>query len=301
MDKLANMQAFEAVGRTGSFAEAARKLNVANSVISKRVKDLEDFLGTQLFIRTTRKVTLTETGYSYLEYVREILDQIEEVEARIKKKMDRPVGTIRLAAPLSFGVQHLGPAISSYLEKYPDVEIKTYLSDRPVSLIDEGYDLAIRAGELKDSSLIAKKLMSCRRVVCASPEYFEKHGHPKTPKDLKEHNCMSYLNLADGKAWPFVEGGRKKWQPVSGSFLSDNGDLLHKAALTGCGITFLPTFIVGESLEQKKLEAVLEDYEETDFNVYAVYQHTRHLSTKIRTLIDHLSESFKNAPLLRTQ
>lgn len=297
MDKFANMQAFEAVAHTGSFAEAARKLNIANSVVSKRVKDLEDFLGAQLFIRTTRKVTLTETGYSYLEYVREILDQIKEVEARIQKKMDKPVGTIKLAAPFSFGVQHLGPAISTYLEKYPDIKVNTYLSDRSVSLVDEGYDLAIRAGELKDSSLIAKKLMSCRRVVCASPKYFEKYGYPKTPKDLKEHNCMSYLNLADGKAWPFIEDGRKKWQAVSGRFLSDNGDLLHQAALTGCGITLLPTFIVGESLKHQRLEVVLEDYEDTEFSVCAVYQHTRHLSTKIRTLIDHLSECFKNSPI----
>lgn len=297
MDKLANMQAFEAVGRTGSFAEAARKLNLANSVVSKRVKDLEDFLGAQLFIRTTRKVTLTDTGYSYLEYVRRILDEIDEVEARIKKKVDRPSGTIRLAAPLSFGMQHLGPAVASYLNKYPDVEIKTYLSDRTVSLIDEGYDLAIRAGQLQDSSLIARKLMSCRRVFCASPDYFKEHGRPKTPKDLKNHNCLSYLNLADGKAWPYMEDGKKKWQSVSGSFFSDNGDLLYEAARAGCGITFLPTFIVDQSLKTGALEAVLEEYEEHDFNVYAVYQHTRHLSTKIRTLIDHLSECFKDPPI----
>ena len=295
MDKLANMLAFKAVGETGSFAEAARKLNLANSVVSKRVKDLEDFLGTQLFIRTTRKVSLTETGYSYLEYVRKFTDELEEVEARIRHKMDKPVGTIKLAAPLSFGRQYLGPAIASYLNKYPDVTIKTYLSDRHVSLIDEGYDLSIRTGPLEDSSLIAKKLMKCRRVVCASPAYFKKNGKPKTPKDLKDHNCLSYLNVADGKAWPYMEEGRKKWQSVSGSFFSDNGDLLHEAALTGCGITLLPTFIVGESISDKKLEIVLEEYEDTDFNIYAVYQHTRHLSTKIRTLIDHLSECFKES------
>jgi len=291
------MQAFAAVGQTGSFAGAARKLNLANSVISKRVKDLEDFLGTQLFIRTTRKVNLTDTGYSYLEYVRKILDELEEVETRIRHKMDKPVGTIRLAAPLSFGVQYLGPAIASYLEKYPSVTIKTYLSDRQVSLIDEGYDLGIKIGHLKDSSLIAKKLLDCRRVVCASPEYFKKHGKPEKPKDLKNHNCMSYLNLADGKAWPYLEDGRKKWQSVSGSFLSDSGDLLHEAALSGCGITLLPTFIVGDSIKDGKLEVVLKEYEEIDFNIYAVYQHTRHLSTKIRTLIDHLNECFKGMPI----
>lgn len=289
MDKLANMQAFEAVGRTGSFAEAARKLNITNSVVSKRIKDLEEFLGSQLFVRTTRKVTLTDTGYSYLEYVRKFLDELEEVESRIRSNMETPIGTIKLAAPLSFGMQYLGPAIASYLEKYPNVEIKTYLSDRRINLVDEGYDLSIRSGQLEDSSLIAKKLMSCRRVFCASPEYFEKHGKPQTPNDLKNHNCMSYLNLADGKAWPIFQNGKQKWQPVSGRFSADNGDLLHQAAISGCGITFLPTFIIGNSLATGQLETTLEEFSDTNFNVYAVYQHTRHLSTKVRTLIDHFA------------
>ncbi|MTI09948.1 LysR family transcriptional regulator, partial [Curvivirga aplysinae] len=285
MDKLANMQAFEAVGRTGSFAEAARKLNVANSVISKRVKDLEDFLGSQLLIRTTRQVNLTDTGYSYLEYVSRILNEIEEVEARIQYKIDKPSGTIMLAAPLSFSLQFLGPTIASYLDKYPGVEIKTYLSDRSVNLMNEGYDLAIRTGPLKDSSLIAKKLVNCRRVICASPDYFKKYGKPHLPQDLKDHNCLSYLNLADGKAWPYMENGKRKWQNVSGNFSSDNGDLLYEAALASHGITFLPTFIVGEAIQTGKLITVLNEYEETDFNIFAVYQHTRHLSTKIRTFI----------------
>lgn len=291
MDKLANMMAFRAVGEAGSFAAAARKLNLANSVVSKRVKDLEDFLGTQLFVRTTRKVSLTETGYSYLEYVRKFTDELQEVEDRIRHHMDHPVGEIRLAAPLSFGVKYLGPAIAAYLDKYPDVKVNTYLSDRMVSLIDEGYDLSIRTGPLQDSSLIAKKLTDSRRVVCASPEYLDRNGRPETPADLKNHNCLSYLNLADGKAWPYMEEGIRKWQPVSGNFLSDNGDLLHQAALSSCGITLLPTFIAGDSIQKGALEIVLEDYQETDFGLYAVYQHTRHLSTKIRTLIDHLSQS----------
>lgn len=295
MDRLANMQAFEAVGQTGSFAEAARRLNITNSVVSKRIKDLEEFLNAQLFIRTTRKVTLTDTGYSYLEYVRKFLDELEEVETRIRDNTETPIGTIKLAAPLSFGMQFLGPAISSYLAQYPEVKIKTYLSDRQVNLVDEGYDLAIRTGQLTDSSLIAKKMVSCRRVVCGSPRYFDEFGKPENPNDLKSHNCMSYLNLAEGKAWPFWEGGRKKWQTVSGSFASDNGDLLHEAAVAGCGVTFLPTFIMGESLKAGKLETALEDFEEDQFNVYAVYQHTRHLSSKVRTLIDHLTVHLRSA------
>lgn len=294
MDKLSNMLAFKAVGESGSFAEAARRLNLANSVVSKRVKDLEDFLGTQLFIRTTRKVALTETGYNYLEYVRRFTDELEEVENRIRYKMDKPVGTIRLAAPLSFGTRYLGPAIASFLAHYPDVSVKTYLSDRRVDLVEEGFDLAIRAGTLDDSSMIAKKLMSCRRVVCAAPAYFAKHGTPQTPKELKQLNCLSYLNLADGKSWPFMVNQKKVWQSVSGTFASDNGDLLHEAAIAGCGVTFLPTFIVGESLKEARLTTALESFEEPEFNIYAVYQHMRHLSPKVRLLIDHLSHAFAN-------
>lgn len=293
MDKIANMQAFAVVGQTGSFAEAARKLNIANSVVSKRIKDLEDFLGTQLLLRTTRKVTLTDTGQSYLEYVQRFLDELEEVESGIRYKTQKPTGTIKLTAPLSFGLQTLAPALASYLAKCPDVSIKTYLSDRRVDLVGEGYDLAIRIGALEDSSLMAKKLSPGRRVVCASQAYFKKHGLPKTPADLKDHNCLSYINLAEGKAWPFMIGDKKIWQPVSGNLLSDNGDLLHQAALADGGITLLPTFIISESLKTQKLQIVLEDFEEKNFDIYAVYQQTKHPSIKIRSLIDHLAEALK--------
>ncbi|VAV91339.1 Transcriptional regulator, LysR family [hydrothermal vent metagenome] len=286
------MQAFAEVGQTGSFAEAARRLGLARSVVSKRVKDLEAYLQTQLLVRTTRKVRLTDNGYGYLEYVRKFLDELEEVELALRQHRENPVGTIKLSAPLSFGMQYLGEALSSYLEKYPDVTINTYLSDRQVSLIDEGYDLSIRMGPLKSSSLIAKKLVNCRRVVCASPAYFEKYEKPETPNALKGHNCLGYLNLAEGKAWPFLIDGKRTWQAVSGRFAVDNGDLLHQAALEGCGITLLPSFIVGNSIRDGKLQPVLQAYEETDFNVYAIYQHTRHLSTKVRTLIDHLCLCF---------
>ena len=149
-------------------------------------------------------------------------------------------------------------------------------------------------GPLKDSSLIAKKIAASRRVVCASPGYFAQFGRPAVPGDLKDHNCLSYLNLAEGKAWPFMVDGKKRWQNVSGKFSADNGDLLQEAAIEGCGIAFLPTFIVGSALGDGRLETALGPYEETDFGVYAVYQHTRHLSTKVRTLIDHLSECFKD-------
>lgn len=293
MDKLSNMKAFAQVAQTGSFAEAARKLNLATSVVSKRVKDLEGFLGARLLNRTTRKVSLTDTGYSYLDYVRKFLDELEEVEESIRHKTQKPIGEIKLAAPSSFGVKYLGPALSSYLDAYQEVSIKTVLSDRQIDLVEDGFDLAIRIGQLKDSSLISKKLLECRRVVCASPDYLDAHGRPQTPKDLNSHNCMSYTHLSDGKAWPFRIEDKRIWQSTSGRFSSNNGDLLCEAAITGCGITLLPTFIVGKAIQTGSLEIVLEAYEEVDFNIYAVYQNKRHLSTKVRTLIDYLDDYFK--------
>jgi len=288
------MKAFAQVAATGSFAEAAKRMGLAVSVVSKRVKDLEAYLNTRLLNRTTRKVRLTDTGYSYLEYVQKFLDELEEVEENIRHRTQKPVGEIKLAAPLSFGVKYLGPALSSYLARYPDVSIKSFLSDRSVDLVEEGYDLSVRIGQLKHASLISKKLANCRRVVCASPAYFKEHGRPKKPSDLTMHNCMSYTNLAEGRAWPFVVGGKKIWQSTSGRFDADNGDMLCEAAIAGCGITYLPTFIAGQAISSGKLEVVLQNYEEPDFNIYAVYQNRRHLSTKVRTLIDHLSDHFKD-------
>ncbi len=293
MNKLENMKAFQLVAESGSFAEGARRLGLAGSVVSKRIRDLESALGAQLFMRTTRSVALTDTGRAYLSHVQKIFEEIEDVEASIRQSAKVPSGTIRLAAPLSFGMQYLAPSLASYLRKYPDVTIRTHLSDRRVDLAAEGFDVAIRIGAMQDSALIARKLLHARRVVCAAPDYFAARGRPARPSDLKQHNCLSYLNLAEGKSWPFCVNGRKVWQSVSGNFLSDNGDLLYQAALSGCGVTLLPTFIVGGAVAEGKLQVVLEEFEETDFDVHAVYQQTKHLSVKIRTLIDHLADTMR--------
>lgn len=286
------MIAFVTVAETGSFAETASRLNLANSVISKRIKDLEDYLGTQLLERTTRHLNLTEAGYIYVEHARKFIDELAEVEENLRFSNENPVGDIKISAPLSFGNKFLGPAISSFLEKYPDVTVRLFVNDRIVDLAEERFDLAIRIGPQKDSSLIARKLAQSRRVVVASPAYLKQYGRPEKPEDLARHNCLSYTGVAEGKSWPFKKDGKEFWQHVGGRFMSDSGSLLCEAAVHGCGIALLPSFIVGPHIVSGELEILLEDVEDDPLLIQAVYQHKRHLSAKTRKLIDHLAEYF---------
>lgn len=286
------MIAFVTVAETGSFAETASRLHLANSVISKRVKDLEYYLGTQLLQRTTRSLNLTEAGYVYVEHARKFLDELAEVEENLRYSNENPVGEIKFSAPLSFGNKFLGPAVSSFLDKYPDVTVKLIVNDRVVDIAAEGFDLAIRIGIMKDSSMITRKLAQSRRVVVASPDYLRERGRPETPADLTQHNCLSYIGLGDGKSWPFNKGGKEIWQHVGGRFVTDSGTLLCEAAVRGCGIVTLPTFIVGPHIVNGELEIVLENFEQESLAIQAVYPHKRHLSAKTRKFIDHLAEYF---------
>jgi DNA-binding transcriptional LysR family regulator len=292
MDRLANMIAFVTVAETGSFVEAASRLHIANSVVSKRIKDLEGYLGTLLLQRTTRHVNLTEAGYAYVEHARKFLDELAEVEENLRYRNENPVGEIKISAPLSFGNKFLGPAIADFLDKYPDVTVKLIVNDRTVDIAAEGFDLAIRIGTPEDQSMFTRKLAQSRRIVVASPAYLEKHGRPKTPEDLAQHNCLSYSGLHDGRTWPFQKDGKEFQQRVGGRFMADSGTLLCEAAVRGCGITILPTFIVGEHIGSGELEPLLEEFEAPPLAIQAVYQHKRYLSAKTRKLIDHLVAYF---------
>ncbi|MBU6475664.1 MAG: LysR family transcriptional regulator [Alphaproteobacteria bacterium] len=292
MDRLANMIAFATVAETGSFAKTADRLHIANSVVSKRIKDLEAYLGTQLLRRTTRHISLTEAGYVYAEHARQFLDDLAEVEENIRYRNENPVGDIKVSAPLSFGNRFLGPAIAGFLEKWPDVTVTLSVNDRKVDIAAEGFDLAIRIGAVEDSGLIVKKLAQSRRIVVASPAYLDQHGKPETPEDLARHNCLSYSGLAGGKSWPFQKGGREHLQHVGGRFIADSGSLLCEAAVRGCGITILPSFIVGPHVVSGELVPLLEAFESPPLAIQAVYPHRRFLSAKTRKLIDHLAATF---------
>lgn len=292
MDRLSNIIAFVTVAETNSFAEAARRLNLANSVVSKRIKDLEGYLGARLLQRTTRHVALTDAGYQYFDHARRLINELAEVEENLRYRNENPVGTLKVSAPVSFGTKFLGPAVAQFLDKYPDVAVHLYLGDRHASLGEEDIDLAIRIGGVENTGYIARKLAESRRVAVASPAYLKEHGYPQKPQDLAKHNCLIYSGVAEGKAWPFMVNGRKHVQPVNGRMTSDNGTILLEAALHDCGITMLPTFIAGPHVNSGELEIVLEEYEEPPILIQAVYVQQRHLSARTRKFIDHLVAYF---------
>lgn len=292
MDRLSNIIAFITVAETGSFADAAGRLHIANSVVSKRIKDLEAFLGARLLERTTRHVSLTEAGHIYAEHARRFLDGLAEVEDNLRHRSGNPVGEIRIAAPLSFGNKFLGPAVSSFLEKYPDVTVRLIVGDRAPDDGKEGFDLAIRFGGVPDEDMIARPLAQSRRVVVASPSYLAARGRPETPEDLARHDCLGHSGLEDGRRWPFQKGGREFWQNIGGRLVGNSGALLCDAAVRGSGIALLPTYIAGPHIVAGELEILLEPFERAPLAIQAVIPRKNRLSAKTVKLADHLAEYF---------
>lgn len=297
MDKLDDMAAFIKVVDARSFTAAADRLGLSKSVISRRISDMEDRLGARLLNRTTRKLSLTEVGQAFYERCVRIAADVEEAERAVGDLHGTPRGRLRINAPVSFGRLHLAPAIVAFLELYPAIEIDIELNDRYVDLLEDGYDLAVRIGRLRDSSLVARKLAPCRRAVVASPEYLRRHGVPAAPDDLTRHNCLLYTNVATAEQWQFAdEDGGVRAIKVGGSMRANNGDLTCAAAVAGMGIAILPTFLCGASLAAGQLTALDLKLHTADSGVYAIYPQNRHLSSKVRTFVDFLVARFGATP-----
>lgn len=293
MDRLAALEAFAKVAETQSFSEAARRLRSSKSAVSRHVAALEADLGARLLHRTTRSLTLTEAGRSYYERASRILADLEEADASVSQLQAAPRGRLRVNAPMSFGFLHLAAALGDFLTRYPEIELDVALTDRFVDLVDEGVDVAVRIGNLSDSSLVARRLAVIRRVVCASPDYLKARGVPQTPDDLKAHDCLINTNMGAGREWRFAHADGKPWPvEVNGRMHSNNGDMLRVAALRGHGFVDLPTFIVGEDLKAGTLVGVLEPYVAQHLTLNAVYPTARHLSPKVRAFVDFLSQRF---------
>ncbi len=301
MDTLEGMNLLVEAVDGGSFSAAGRELGLAPSSVARRVAALEDDLGVRLLNRTTRSLSLTEAGRLYLERARRILTEVEEARLSVTQLEADPRGTLRLNLPTAFGRTHVVPMLPDFLAQYPELAIDLVLTDAFVDLVEEGIDLAVRIGELKDSSLVARKLAPNDRVLCASPGYFERRGRPMEPDDLAAHNCLIYKRGGERQVWHFrAPDGAIQDVQVSGDLQTNNTEALHALTLNGLGITTMPTWLVGQDLVEGRLEQVLRDYAVSptalDTNIYAVFPYNRHLSPKVRAFVDALVARFTPTP-----
>jgi DNA-binding transcriptional LysR family regulator len=296
VDRLQAIRVFSQVVESGSFSTAAEKLGLSATATSRHVAELEAHLHTRLLNRTTRRVSLTESGRAFYERSVQLLADLEEAEQEALRAAVVPRGTIRLTASVNFGVRHLAPAIADFLAAHAEVRFDASLSDRIVDLVEEGFDLAIRIGAPGSQNVVARKLGETRLVPCASPGYLAAHGAPQTPEDLARHNCFTYEYVTPRNLWRFRDpGGGERSVRVSGSLHSNNGELLAEAAARGAGIVFEPAFIVGREVRAGRLVPLLQDFEPPATPLYAVYPSRKHLSAKVRLFVDFLIERFSQA------
>jgi DNA-binding transcriptional LysR family regulator len=292
-----DMTTFVRAVEAGSFSGAARRLGLAKSIVSRRIAALETRLGARLFNRNTRRLSLTEVGVAYADRARQILDDIAEADEIAGRLQGALSGRLSVAAPMSFGLRHLSGAIAAFLSVHPGLEIDLDLNDRTVDLVSEGRDLAIRFGDLPDSSLIARRLGPSRQVICASPAYLAARGTPQTPAALADHDCLIYSNRPPSELWRFRVGDAWQAPPLGPRRLSaNNGESLLDAAIAGLGLTVLPTFIAGDAVAAGDLLVVLGDYALASTSIYAVWPPNRRLSAKVRAFVDFLVERCAGAP-----
>jgi len=277
---------FVYVAENDSFTVASKKMAISTAQVSRQISALEKRLSIKLFYRTTRKVSLTEEGRVFYQHCRSVLDGLDAAERAITNLQSKPQGKIKLTAPVTYGEQQILPLVNNFVAQYGDVEVSAYLSNRKVDLAEDGYDLAIRLGKLSDSSMMAKKLGTRTNYLCASPHYLDKHGIPHSISELSKHSCL--LGTLD--YWSFSEQNKEKSIRVSGRLRYNSGYSLTDAALKGLGIVQLPDYYVQQHLQSGKLVTLLDNYRAPDEGIWAVYPHNRHLSPRIRLLVDYLAE-----------
>ncbi len=291
MDTLTAMRVFTQIVESGSFSAAAERLDISPAMATKHVAALEDRLGARLLHRTTRRLSLTETGKSYHERCVEILAEIEDLERSTGERVERPRGLLRITAPVSFGISHLAPRLAEFLSRYPEVRIDLALNDRIVDLVEEGYDLAIRISRLEDSSLVARRLAITQMMLCASPDYLARKGEPRHPRDLSAHDCLGYTYWGTGEEWRLQGPDGPHSVRIRPLMQANNGDVLRALALAGKGIILQPDFLVGADCAAGRLKPLLPDYACGELSVYAVYPHRKHLSAKVRAMVELLAEN----------
>ncbi|WP_375748499.1 LysR family transcriptional regulator [Vibrio sp. HN007] len=289
-----HLKLFVRLAATHNISQAGQELGLSPAVSSSHINKLEEGLGVRLVHRTTRKVSLTEEGMAFLPHAEEVLASVEAARAAVGAGSSLPKGTLRITAPASFGRMHLMPVLKSFQEKYPELMIDLRLTDSIVDLVEGGFDVAIRSADLKDSSLIARKLAVDKRIICASPEYLKKHGTPTTPHELKEH---AFLSLSGFESILFnTPDGQVNIKP-KGVFKTDHGEAMRDACVNGMGVALCATWIAYEHMKRGELVEILSDYPlVADAAVWAVYPSSRLLAPKVRVFIDHLADSYGNPP-----
>lgn len=286
MDRLDAMRAFVSVADLEGFAPAARKLGLSAPAVTRLVASLEEHLGARLLQRTTRSVTLTDVGARYLERARRILGDVEEAEGSVQAERTQPSGRLVVSAPLMFGRLHVGPIMSAYLKKYPDVSAEFRLSDRMVNLVDEGVDLAVRIGHLADSSVVARTVGDMRRVVAGAPRYLRARGTPVKPSDLAGHEVVQLTGMSSLSEWRFTDNGRDIRIPYTSRFATNSTDAAVLYAEQGGGLISVLAYQAADAIKAKRLKIVLADYEPPPLPIHLVYPTSRLLSAKVRTFID---------------
>jgi DNA-binding transcriptional LysR family regulator len=294
MDKLGDLEVFAQVVSAGSLSAAGRELGLSPAVVSKRLRRLEDRIGTRLIQRTTRHISLTEAGQGYYERVIAILAGLEEAEAFVSRRSQQARGMLKVSAPTSFGRLHIAPHLKAFMGANPDLSVNLVLSDQLVDIVAEGFDIAIRIAALTDSSLVARRLAPVRRILCATPAYLQAHGMPKTIEDLDNHTCLPPHNNDPWK----LEGpdGTFLYRPA-GRLLTNSSEVVRECVIAGFGIALRSTWDISEELQNGKLVRILPQYQGSrDVAVYAVYASRHFLPTKIRVFVDYLSELFGPRP-----
>jgi len=294
--RLDDITTFVAVAETRSVSGAARRLGIAKSVVSKRIVALERALGATLLKRAPRSVALTDRGGAFYTRARAILGSLDEAAAEVRELQSSLGGLVRIAAPYTFGTMYLGQLLWPFLKAHPLLEVALDLDDKVVDLLGSGYDLGLRIGPLADSSLVARHLVDIPRVLCASPDYLERHGAPTTLEDLSTHACVGYAHLAAGQVWRFRAGRWEHTVRVQSRFVANNGELMRGAAIAGVGLLMVPEFIVADALAAGSLVRVLPAIAPVGTALVALYPRDRQGSARVRAIVDHLAAALAPTP-----
>jgi DNA-binding transcriptional LysR family regulator len=291
MDRFTALKAFRQVVESGSFAAAARHLGLSPAAISKNIGELEAHLGVRLLNRTTRRLSRTEAGAQYYDSVVQALDELGNAEAALAPLQSRPSGLLRIAAPATLTLIRLSAAMPRFLARYPELSVDLHTDSRQINLVEDGFDIAIRATDaLVDSSLVARKLMAMQQVVCGSAAYFHRHGRPKHPRDLKRHNCLKSSLATDVDEWAFKKGTKRERVSVTGRFRATSSWVVRDAMRAGYGLSLVPRIYVKDDLEEGALETVLDDWTPVEYSVYAVYPSRQYVPAKVRAFLDFVVE-----------